>query len=78
MLNSIGRNDEFQAFKDGALVPGQTTTSSFHRSLGDGKLVLGRRHPNSDDFCSSVDLDEVVFINRKLTKPEVEKIYNHY
>ena len=70
VLNFMGRNDGFQAFKDGALVPGQVTTDSFHRSPGDGRLAFGRRYPNTDDFYSSVDLNEMVFINRKLTEPE--------
>ena len=74
----MGKNEGFQVFKDGALVSGQSSIVTFHRQPGDGRLVLGKRYTKSDDFYSSVDLDEVVFINRKLTEPEVERIHNGY
>ena len=75
VLNYISPSERFQVFKDGALVPGQPTKIGYGRAPGDGRLVLGRRYPNSD-YYSSLDLDEVVFFNRKLTASEVINIYN--
>ena len=78
VLNFIVSEEGFQVFKDGALVPRQLTKAYFSRPLGDGRLVLGRRHPSTDDFYSSVDLDELVFFNREFTEPEVTELYNNY
>ena len=76
VLNFIGPNEGIKVFKDGALVPGTSGRGTVHRPLGDGRLTLGRRYPHIDEYYSSVTLDEVVFLNRKLTAPEVMNIYN--
>ena len=78
MLNFIGPEERFQVFKDGVLVPGQQTKKYFSRPLGDGRLVLGKRFPHMHNFYSSIDLDELVFFNRKFTEPEVITLYNNY
>ena len=78
VLNFIGPEERFQVFRDGALVPGQQTKAYFSRPLGDGRLVLGKRFPHMDNFYSSIDVDELVFFNRKFTEQEVTKLYNHY
>ena len=78
VLNFIRPHEGFQVFKDGALVPGQPNTASVGTpmAMGNGRLVLGRRDSNTDVHYSTVDLDEVVFFNRKLTGQEVETLYN--
>ena len=78
VLNFKGVGKGFQVFIDGTLVSSQPTIESSHRAPGDGRLVLGRRYPNSDNFYSSIDLDEVVFFNRKLTEPEVGTMHKNY
>ena len=75
-LNYKGTNKEIEVIRDGALVPGQSFTSSYNRPPGDDRLVLGKRETQEDGYYSSVDLDELVFFNRKLTAPELETIYD--
>ena len=78
VLNLIRPHEGFQLFRDGVLVRYQANTASVGTPIarGNGRLVLGRRHPNTDGRYSSVDLDELVFFNRKLTVQEVETLYN--
>ena len=78
VLNFIRPHEGFQLFKDGILVRHQANTAYMGTPIasGNGRLVLGRRHPNVDGRYSSVDLDELVFFNRKLTGQEVETLYN--
>ena len=78
VLNFMRPEERFQVFKDGTLVPGQQTKKYFSRPLGNGRLVLGKRFPHRDNFYSSIEVDELVFFNRKFTEPEVIKLYNNY
>ena len=75
VLNNIAATKAIEVFKDGSFVAGQSHRLLYFRSPGDGRLVLGRRYPNSDSYYSSMLLDELVFFNRKLMAPEVETIF---
>ena len=79
MINYAGpRNYQgFNLYQDGTLVDGTQYGGNFDATPGDGKLVLGKRYLDEDDNYAWVDLDELVFFNRKLTGPEVMKIYNN-
>ena len=78
-MNYIGPgNDEgFKVFQDGALVEAELGMGSYYATPGNGSLVLGKRYVDEDDNYAWIDLDELVFFNRKLTAPEVMKIYNN-
>ena len=78
VLNFIGPAEGFQVFKDGAHVPGLQTKRSYSRPSGAGRLVLGKQYPHKDGQYSSVDLDELIFFNRKLTEQEVTTFYDNH
>ena len=77
MLNFIREEGEkFQVFKDGALVSVHQSENIVGRSPEDGRLVLGRRYTHGDQDYATIDLDDLVFFNRKLTAQEVAQIYD--
>ena len=78
-MNYIGpRIDQgFELYQDGTLVEGTQYGGNFDATPGNGTLVLGKRFVDEDDKYTWMDLDELVFFNRKLTAPEVMKIYNN-
>ena len=78
-MNYVGpMNDQGLAiFQDGALVAVQPNKGTQESTSGNGSLVLGKRYVDEDDKYVSIDLDELVFFNRKLTAPEVMTIYNN-
>ena len=43
---------------------------------GPGTMVIGRRFVNEDGDYASVIVDELLLWNRKLTQPEIQKIFN--
>ena len=79
MLNYIGPdNDEgFEVYQDGTLIQVQLSRVTLDSTPGDGNVVLGKRYVDEDDNYAWIDLDELVFFNRKLTAMEVMKIYNN-
>ena len=79
VMNYIGpRNGQgFQVFQDGTLAGGTQSRGHFDATPGNGSLVLGKRYVNEDDNYAWIDVDELVFFNRKLTAQEVTKIYNN-
>ena len=44
--------------------------------LGSGKLVAGRKRTEINDRYASVEVDEILLFNRKLSSLEVQMIYN--
>ena len=69
-------NDQgLEVFQDGVLVQVQLSKGNFDATPGNGSLVLGKRYVDEDYQYVSMDLDELVFFNRKLMAPEVMKIY---
>ena len=79
MMNYIGpRIDQgFELYQDGTLVGDTQSGGNFDATPGNGTLVLGKRYVDEDDKYTWMDLDELVFFNRKLTATEVMKIYNN-
>ena len=78
VLNFIGpmREQGIEVFRDGALITNPQSYVQFQRSRGEGKLILGRWYVNMDSGYATIDVDEVVFFNRKLMAQEVVSIYN--
>ena len=79
VMNYIGPNngEGLEVFQDGTLVEGTQSGGNFDATKGNGTLVLGKRYVDEDDNYAWIDLDELVFFNRKLTASEVMKIYNN-
>ena len=78
VLNFIGPKKEegIELFRDGALITSYQTQIEYQLTPGEGRLTLGRWTVTRDSDYPTIDVDEVVFFNRKLTAPEVETIYN--
>ena len=79
VINYVGPGNYqgFDLFQDGTLVQGTQYGGNFDGTPGDGRLVLGKQYVDEDDNYAWVDVDELVFLNRKLTASEVMKIYNN-
>ena len=75
VLNFIGPMERFRLFKDGALVNDQQNKAYTSTAMGNGRLVLGRRQTSRNTDYSTIDVDEVIFFNRKLTGQEEETLY---
>ena len=52
----------------------RATTSSV--IPGSGKLVVGRKRSEINDRYASVEVDEILLFNRKLSAAEVQMIYS--
>ena len=78
VINYVGPGNYqgFDLFQDGTLVEGTQYGGNCDATPGDGKLVLGKRYVDEDDNYAWIDVDELVFFNRKLTASEGMKIYN--
>ena len=72
VLNYIGPNDGkvFGVYYHGVQV-GIHTANSGSRSIGDGKIVVGRALTNGDAYYASVQVDELTFFNQALTQEEI-------
>ena len=77
-MNYIGpmNGQGLEVFHDGALVQVQLRRLNYDGTPGNGRLVIGKQYVDEDDKYVSMDLDELVFFNRKLTAQEVMKIYD--
>ena len=72
---SIGGGIAF--YRDWALVARNTTlTSTPSVTPASGKLVLGRKRSELTGKYASIEVDEILLFNRKLSGPEVQMIYN--
>ena len=78
MLNYIGPNngEGIRIFYDGAEVASDTDKTTLSHPPGFGSVVVGRAYTNRDDSYASVQVDELIFFNQKLTSAEVQSIYN--
>ena len=79
VINYVGPGNYqgFDLFQDSTLVEGTQSGGNFDATPRDGRLVLGKKYVDEDDNYAWIDLDELVFFNRKLTASEVMKIYNN-
>ena len=44
---------------------------------GDGRVVVGRYHTDLDEKYASVDVDELLFFNHRLTDAQITSIKNN-
>ena len=49
-----------------------------NNTAGSGEVVVGRLYPSTDDFYSSLRLDELMFYNRKLCSEELQDLFDMY
>ena len=77
-MNYIGpmNGQGLEIFQDGTVVAVQPNKGTRQSTPGNGSLVLGKHFVNEDGMYVSMDLDELLFFNRKLTTQEVKKIYD--
>ena len=78
VLNYIGPNngEGIRIFKDGTEVDSDTTKATLSLTTGDGRIVVGRRYTNYDNYYASVAVDELIYFNALLTGFDVQLIYN--
>ena len=64
-------------YLNGIQVANDTTRATASSVIPEsGKLVVGRKRSEINDIYASVEVDEILFFNRKLSAPEVQMIYN--
>ena len=78
VLNYMGPNNGqgIRIYHNGVQIGNDTTKSGGTRSAGDSKVVIGRWQTNRDQWYGSVDVDELLFFNQKLTDQEIQDIRN--
>ena len=78
VLNYIGPNNGqgIEIYHNGVQIRNDATKSGATRSSGDCKVVIGRLYADTDDWYGSVDVDELLFFNQKLTDQEIQDIRN--
>ena len=84
VINFTGPNagEGFQIYHDGVNVRNDTTKVSLANSLrylppNNGRIVIGRFRVDADSGYASVQVDELLFYNRTLTKPESTMLSNN-
>ena len=76
IYNGNGQGKGVTLYYNGAEVKGSTTNGGGSFSAGDGRIVVGRFHTDEDERYSSVELDELIFFNRALSKDEIATMHN--
>ena len=78
MLNYIGPSDGqgIRVYNDGAEVANVTTKVAGSDSPGDGRVVVGRLYTDRDMLYVSVQIDELAFFNKALSKTDITAMYN--
>ena len=73
VINYIGPEDGqgIRIYYDGVQRGSDTSMALYSRNTGEGLIVFGRRHTDSDDNYGSVQLDELIFFNATLTDSEI-------
>ena len=76
VLNFIDPNsgEGIQAFKDGALLSRHQSGSDGDQTIGDGRVVVGRKYPNANNYYAHVEMDELIFFNKALLEEEVREL----
>ena len=77
VLNYIGNNEDegIRIYYDGTEVASGRSKSWDSRSAGDGRIVVGRKYTDIDRNYASVQVDELIFFNQKITSDEAQAIY---
>ena len=80
MLNFIGPNggQGVQAFKDGIRRAHHLWGSTSTQTDGDGRVVVGKKYVDNNNYYAHVEVDELIFFNKALMEEEVGHLYNIY
>ena len=80
MLNFIGPNggEGIQAFKDGTQHAHHMWGLSDTQTDGDGRMIVGKKHANVNNYYAHVEVDELIFFNQALLEEDVMELYNIY
>ena len=80
MLNFIGPNggEGIQAFRDGTLRAHHMWGLSGTQTDGDGRVIVGKKHANVNNYYAHVEVDELLFFNQALSNEEVRQLYDMY
>ena len=73
VLNFIGPNsgEGIQAFRDGALIAENQSGADGNNTVGDGRVIVGKKHSHLNKFYAQVEVDELIFFNKALSNEEV-------
>ena len=52
----------------------ESAKTTHTRTLGDGKVVLGRRYTDQNKKYASVEIDELVFFNSKIDTTQIQML----
>ena len=76
VLNYIGLEDGqgIWIYYDGVQTGSDTTRNPNSYETGDGRIVIGRLYTEWDTNYASVQLDELIFFNTKLTDSEIRML----
>ena len=76
VANFIGPNDGqgIRLYYDGAEVAGDTTKTAVTKSIGDGRIVVGRYYTDRDEKYSSLLLDECIIFNNSLSISDIQML----
>ena len=79
VLNYIGPNNGqgIQAFKDGTPIKNRGESVGDH-TVGDGRVVVGKKYVYINNYYSHVEMDELIFFNKALLEEEVRELHNVY
>ena len=74
---SLADGQGITIYRDGVLQGSGTSKGGTSQSYspGDGRVVIGRRWTDRDEWYASVEVDELTFWNRTLTLQEIQAIY---
>ena len=78
MVNYLGPEDGegMRIYYDGTQAGSDAYKASTSVQLGNGRVVIGRRHVDGDYDYAGVDVDELLFFNEKLTDQQIMDIKN--
>ena len=78
VVNYIGQQDGqgMEIYHNGESAGSDHTKSLRTLSAGDGRVVLGRAYTDLDTWYAPVDIDEILFFNRKLSAEDIRDIQN--
>ena len=78
VLNYIGPDDGqgIQIYMDGVQTENDTTKTTvlYTLTLGDGKVVVGRRCTDRNQDYASVEIDELVFFNSNINMAQIQML----
>ena len=77
-LNYIGSENEQATimYYDSEKVASTTTKYSGTNPPGDSRIVVGRRHADTDQNYISAKVDELIFFNKTLSSTDIKLLYN--